>query len=154
MYKRILVATDGSEFARAAIDAAVSLAALASAAVVAVHVRAPVTKYLHGEAAVVIPPEALASVREQSKAASRRYLDEAQAAAQARNVRCEAFDVEDASVAEAVLRTARDQDCDLIVMASHGRGALSRALLGSETNRVLAHATQAVLVTRSGSHSR
>ena len=154
MYKRILVATDGSEFARAAIDAAVSLAALGEGTVVAVHVRAPVSKYLYGESAIVIPPETLSSIRDQGKAISREYLEAVEAAARARNVACESIDVEDASIAEAILRTAGDKDCDLIVMASHGRGAVSRALLGSETNRVLAHATQAVLVTRSDAHGR
>ena len=154
MYKRILVATDGSELAQAAIDAAVSLAALTQGTIVAINVRAPETRYLYGEAAIVVPPETLAAVREQSKAMARKFLDEVETAARSRGVRCEVVSAEDASPAEAILRTARDKDCDLIVMASHGRGAFSRALLGSETNRVLAHATQAVLVTRGESPGR
>jgi nucleotide-binding universal stress UspA family protein len=154
MFKRILVATDGSEFAHAAIDAAVSLAALTQGTVVAIHVRAPESQYLYGETAIVVPPDTLAAVREQSKSTARKYLQEVETAARTRSVLCDVVSAEDASPAEAILRTARDENCDLIVMASHGRGAFSRALLGSETNRVLAHATQAVLVTRGGSPRR
>jgi len=51
-------------------------------------------------------------------------------------------------VSNAVIATAKDHHCDLIVMASHGRRGLSRLLLGSETQQVLTHASTAVLVVR------
>ena len=38
------------------------------------------------------------------------------------------------------------RDCDVIVMASHGRRGLAALLLGSETQRVLTHAPIPVLV--------
>jgi nucleotide-binding universal stress UspA family protein len=63
-------------------------------------------------------------------------------------VRFEGIDVDDASPADAILRTAREQACDLIVMGSHGRKGLSLVVMGSETIQVLTHATQPVLVTR------
>src|SRR5215471_21485413 len=40
---------------------------------------------------------------------------------------------------EAIIATATDRGCDLIVMASHGRGGLSAIVLGSVTNKVLTH---------------
>jgi len=46
----------------------------------------------------------------------------------------------------AIIEAARNNDCDVIVMASHGRAGVSRVLLGSETQRVLTHATLPVLV--------
>jgi nucleotide-binding universal stress UspA family protein len=39
--------------------------------------------------------------------------------------------------AEAIIATAKEQGCDLIVTASHGRGAVGRLLLGSEALKVL-----------------
>ena len=45
-------------------------------------------------------------------------------------------------------RAAKDKACDLIVMASHGRSGLKAVLLGSETQKVLAHAGVPVLVHR------
>jgi nucleotide-binding universal stress UspA family protein len=51
-------------------------------------------------------------------------------------------------VAEAVMGAAKKHECDLIVMASHGRKGLQRVLLGSETQQVLTHSTTPVLVLR------
>jgi nucleotide-binding universal stress UspA family protein len=49
---------------------------------------------------------------------------------------------------EAIIETARDRGCDLVVMAAHGeRGVLAR-LLGSETQKVLTHSALPVLVVR------
>lgn len=49
---------------------------------------------------------------------------------------------------EAIVQTAKDKNCDLIVMASHGRRGLSAMILGSETQKVLTHSTIPVLVVR------
>ena len=46
------------------------------------------------------------------------------------------------------LRGLCDEGCDLILMASHGRRGIKGFLLGSETNKVLTHATIPVLVLR------
>ena len=44
--------------------------------------------------------------------------------------------------------TRRTHDCDLLVMASHGRRGVTALLLGSETQKVLTHTTIPVLVVR------
>jgi nucleotide-binding universal stress UspA family protein len=49
---------------------------------------------------------------------------------------------------EGILRAARSAKCDLVVIASHGRGGLGGLILGSETQRVLAHSKIPVLVVR------
>ena len=148
MYKRILVATDGSELAHKAIAAGVELAALAGATIVGVHVRPPIAVMVYGEASILIPEEAKAMMIKQAKEVARQWLAEVEDAARASNVACKTLDVEDRSPAEAILRVAKENDCDLIVMASHGRRGLSRALLGSETNKVITHADRMVLVAR------
>ena len=148
MYKRILIATDGSDLARSAIDSGVALAALAKATVIAVHVRIPISVLLHGAAAAMVPRETQLVMEERGKELARDSAASVMDAARKAEVPCEAVDVADPSPANGILETARRLDCDLIVMASHGRGALSRALLGSETSKVLAHAKQAVLVCR------
>ena len=48
----------------------------------------------------------------------------------------------------AILDHARNQGCDLVVMASHGRRGVSALLLGSETQKVLTHSELPVLVVR------
>ena len=47
---------------------------------------------------------------------------------------------------EAIIETAQDNGCDLIMMASHGRKGVRGLLLGRETHNVLTHAKLPVLV--------
>jgi len=47
-----------------------------------------------------------------------------------------------------IINAAKKSGCDLIFMASHGRGGLSGVLLGSETHKVLTHSKIPVLVYR------
>ena len=48
----------------------------------------------------------------------------------------------------AIVRFAKLNGCNLIVMASHGRRGVQKLLLGSQTAEVLAHTTIPVLVVR------
>jgi len=50
----------------------------------------------------------------------------------------------------AILQTADREGCDLIVMASHGRGSLASVLLGSQTAKVLSQSRVPVLIARAG----
>ena len=52
------------------------------------------------------------------------------------------------STYDAIIRIAREQNCDLIVMASHGRRGISGFLMGSETQKVLTHTTIPALIVR------
>jgi nucleotide-binding universal stress UspA family protein len=51
-------------------------------------------------------------------------------------------------VADAIVAQAQESGCDLIVIGTHGRRGLSRALLGSDAERVLRHSTVPVLLVR------
>jgi nucleotide-binding universal stress UspA family protein len=73
-------------------------------------------------------------------------LDRVTNAAKQAGVPCDTIQVEDVQPYEAIVATAADRGCDLIVMASHGRGGLSALVLGSVTNKVLTHAKTPVLV--------
>jgi nucleotide-binding universal stress UspA family protein len=61
-------------------------------------------------------------------------------------VSCDTLQVGDARPYQAIIATATDRGCDLIVMASHGRSGLSALLLGSVTNKVLTYTKTPVLV--------
>jgi nucleotide-binding universal stress UspA family protein len=54
--------------------------------------------------------------------------------------------------ADAILREAAERDADLIIMATHGRGNLARAVLGSVAERVVADSPVPVLLLRPGGH--
>jgi nucleotide-binding universal stress UspA family protein len=50
--------------------------------------------------------------------------------------------------AEGIVETAQRLDCDMIAVASHGRGDLTTLILGSVTNEVLATSRLQVLIIR------
>ena len=56
--------------------------------------------------------------------------------------------LEDDAPNQAIVRAAESRQCDLIVMASHGRSGMSAMFLGSETLKVLSQSTIPVLVVR------
>jgi nucleotide-binding universal stress UspA family protein len=53
---------------------------------------------------------------------------------------------------DSIVEYAANNGCDLIVMGSHGRSGLSRALLGSVAEGVLRHATIPVMILRWSKH--
>ena len=66
----------------------------------------------------------------------------------AAGVPCEANTVEALHPWEAIIDHAKLMECDLLVMASHGRRGVAALLLGSETQKVLTHSKIPVLVVR------
>ena len=149
MYKSILLPTDGSKLSQRAVQEGVALAQAAGARVVGLFVApAPTPLVFEGLRPVAhMQPEQHAEL---SRQAARKYLGAIEKAAAAAGVPCETLCVEGEYPAEAILAEAARRRCDLIVMASHGRRGLSSLLLGSETQKVLAHAKISVLVCRPG----
>jgi nucleotide-binding universal stress UspA family protein len=147
MYKRILVATDGSPLSRKAVKEAIGLAASLEAALVVLNVvpRYPMS-YFEGGAS--ISPEDVGRIEKDWADKGQAIADAAQKSAQAAGVQAKAVIAKSDLVATAILAAAKKNKCDLIVMASHGRKGLSRILLGSETQQVLTHSTIPVLVLR------
>ena len=50
--------------------------------------------------------------------------------------------------AEIIIETAKEQNCDLIVMGTHGHGGITDVLIGSTAKRVVRQSTIPVLVVR------
>jgi nucleotide-binding universal stress UspA family protein len=59
---------------------------------------------------------------------------------------CETVHVEEDHPYEAIIATAKQRGCDLIVMGSHGRSGIAAIVLGSVTTKVLTHTKIPVLV--------
>ena len=85
---------------------------------------------------------------EEIKKHAKSVLDRVANAAKEAGVPCDTVQVEDVQPYEAIIATATDRGCDLIVMASHGRSGLSAVVLGSVTNKVLTYAKTPVLVVQ------
>jgi nucleotide-binding universal stress UspA family protein len=148
MYKRILVPTDGSSLSEQAVATAIDLALLAGAELVSVTV-AHLQPYGYFEGSMVLNQREIEASQEQVEQSAQRMVDAVRSAAIARGVRsAQAIVMKSNQVAEAIIATAKNQQCDLIVMASHGRRSLARLLMGSETLHVLTHSHIPVLVLR------
>lgn len=149
MYNRILISTDGSDVAQKGVDHGLSLAQAlgVEATIVTVTERFPV--YSSGIAYdFTWSTPALAEYAEGQKKEAEAILAAARQSADRVGVPAETVHVADAQVAEAIISTAREHDCGLIVMASHGRRGIRRMMLGSQAAEVLAHSEIPVLVVR------
>jgi nucleotide-binding universal stress UspA family protein len=144
MFKRILVPTDGSDITKKAVDTAIALAKPLSAQVYTISVKEPFPYSAISEMQPTPPQEFFDA---QERIAAQRVKDVVDAC-KAANVACQAFTVEALHPWEAIIDHCKRMDCDLLVMASHGRRGVSALLLGSETQKVLTHSSVAVLVVR------
>jgi nucleotide-binding universal stress UspA family protein len=147
MYKKILVATDGSTLSKKAVGSAIELAALCEAELVAVKVipRYPQSYF---EGGLALQAAEVSRVEKQWAEDGQAVVDAVQQAGLTKGVKTKAITVKSDLVSDAIIAAAKKHKCDLIVMASHGRRGIKRMLLGSETQLVLTHSHVPVLVLR------
>ena len=137
MYTRILVPTDFSPQAEAALARARVLAAQSGAALHVLHVLE--NAFLR---AVVGDPQAIA-------AAAQRRLDEQLTADDRARGAVASLEISDEPAKE-IVQYAREADIGLIVIGTHGRTGLAHALLGSVAEQVVRTAPCSVLTVRDG----
>ena len=144
-YKRILVPTDGSTLSLKAAREATALAKNLKASITAVYVMPPWTPPLMVEG-TGLPAEAFdeRAFIKSTEASAATALGKVQAIARNAAVKCDTVALRDDQPWKGIVKAARK--CDLIAMASHGRTGVAAVVLGSETRKVLAHATKPVLV--------
>jgi nucleotide-binding universal stress UspA family protein len=147
MYQRILVATDGSNLSKKAVKTAVELAALCGAELVALKV-VPRYPQSYFEGGIALQPEEVRRVENQWADEGQAVVDAVKKTALGKGVTTKALTIKSDVVSDAVLATAKKHQCDLIVMASHGRKGIKRLLLGSETQHVLTHSSIPVLILK------
>ena len=146
MYRHILIPTDGSELAEHGVTNGLSLAKSVGAKVTAIIVEEPFDWLCVSETKGQRAFDELAKHTEQIKKHAASVLNRVANAAKQAGVPCDTIQLEDARPYQAIIATAGDKGCDLIVMASHGRSGLSAVVLGSVTNKVLTHTKTPVLV--------
>jgi nucleotide-binding universal stress UspA family protein len=145
MYKRILLPTDGTEFCERAIRHGIGLAKVVQAKVIGVTVTQPLHSALPRS---LIPRNLADTIHSETVKLAEEKLAVIKRLALEAGVQVETVRQSSDHPWEAIARTAKDKQCDLIVMASHGRRGLSAVVLGSETQKVLTHSTVPVLVVR------
>jgi nucleotide-binding universal stress UspA family protein len=144
MYKHILLPTDGSDLSKAAMKHGIALAKAIGARVTALVVSTPINS-------LVVDPSIVSGALDQYKALvaqqTAKYLENIGRNAREAGVDCGTLCVEHDKPYEAIVDTAKQRGCDLVVMASHGLRGVS-AILGSETLKVLTHTSVPILVYR------
>ncbi len=141
---RILIPTDFSSCATRAIEYGTELALANAAPVVLLHVyRSPMMYMPDGE---WVPPISEADVRTELERGLRDAADKIRAA----GVREVQTVLVEGDARTEILRVAADRACDLIVMGTHGRGAVQHLLLGSVAEKVVRKSSCPVLTVRGG----
>jgi nucleotide-binding universal stress UspA family protein len=143
LVKSILVPTDFSDSAREALDWAIALAREFQARILLLHVVENLTV---GYASDLFPVP-MAEVYEEISTFARAELGKLAEQVRAGGVEATERLAQGTPSAE-IIRIAREEPVDLIVVGSHGKGLLDHALFGSTTERVVRKAPCPVLTCR------
>jgi len=145
--KRILLPTDFSDSASNALRYGVSFAKEYGAELVLLHV---VETVAIGYASDLFPVP-MAEAFEEISAQARSELGSVAAKAREKGVNVREEVVQGKPSTE-ILRVAREQEVDMIVLGTHGKGVLDQALFGSTTERVVRKAPCPVLACHVSEH--
>jgi nucleotide-binding universal stress UspA family protein len=142
-FRKIMVATDGSEQVRKAVDSAIEIAKLSDAKLYAVYVVAL--------GAYAITPskdtEWEKAVKEQLITEGKEATNYVENTGRVANIEVESIILE-GSPADEILNFAEKNDIDLIVMGTQGKSAIQRFLIGSVAENVVRHYKKTVFVVR------
>jgi nucleotide-binding universal stress UspA family protein len=151
MYRRILVALDGSATAEQVLPHVEALAERFGSTVVLLRAVTPPERLM---AAVVEPgtgvgvdPETFQNIGQAERADAREYLEKTAQRLEARGLSVD-IEAPEADAADVIVARASEQDVDLIAMTTHGRGGLGRLIFGSVAEAVLRAAPCPVLLVR------
>lgn len=146
MFKHILISTDGSPVSSKAAKAGIALASALGARVTgycAIESMQPI----YGEG-YVPDQKMIDGFEKQAREVARKRADAIGKMAKAAGVAFASETSKAYTPYEGIIATAKKRKCDVIFMASPGRRGLSRLLMGSVTQKVLAHSKIPVVVYR------
>ncbi|MCA8202457.1 universal stress protein [Burkholderia sp. AU33545] len=150
MYKRILVAIDGSDTARHAFDAALALAKEHGAELQPLYVVENAAIYYN------VPGYDPSVLRDQLIAQGNALAAEFKKLMQAAGVKGETLTSEASSLTDVstlILDGAKAFGADLLVLGTHGRRGFRRLVLGSIAEQCVRHATLPVLLIPAAAHA-
>jgi nucleotide-binding universal stress UspA family protein len=145
--KRILVPTDFSGGARHALTYGLSFAKEYEAELLLLHV----VETLAAPYASDLFPVPMAEVFEEMSGYAKSELEKLVVEAKGRGV-ASRFVVAQGKPSLEIMRVAREENVDMIVLGTHGKGVLDQALFGSTTERVVRKAPCPVLCVRESEH--
>lgn len=148
LFRRILVATDGSENAKRAADVAIDLAKEYDAELVVLNVIPPLSSVPVG-ATAPIPASVIEQYYKDSRTRAEKVVGEVISGANKRSVKARAELLDKPfSVVEGIISYAKNENVDLIVLGTRGLGRFKKLLIGSVSSGVVSHASCSVLIVR------
>ena len=135
-FERLLVATDGSGFSKAAVEEAIKIARVCSSMLYVVLV-------IETSAEIEMWDAQSADKLEKDM---RNYLNGIKSKAAKAGVKCEVIMHLGDEPYKDIVAEAKKRKVSTIIMGSHGRTGLTRLLMGSVVSRVIGHAPCKVLV--------
>lgn len=145
MFKKVLVPIDGSEIADAALDS-VARVATAETTVLLLQVVDSAERIImqttpagYGLTGTSLTPGVVDSVIEAQRNSATSHLASAEGRLTAAGVANVETRILEGLPGDEIVRVATDEGCDLVVMGTHGRSGLTRAVMGSVADHVVRH---------------
>ena len=152
MFEKILVPLDGSEHSGHALEKAVQIAKKCDGKITLVHVYSvlssgvvPMTMTMYEP--VTLPPELVTKLAEAVRKSGANLLEEAQKKVNAEGIQSKTL-LREGHVVEEILKAAKEEDVDLIVIGARGLSTIKEIFLGSVSHGVTLHAPCPVLLMR------
>lgn len=148
MYKHIMLPYDGSELSDKALTEGIGLAQSHNAKITLMYVVSPHHLMVGGGRLVPGLKRLEEEYAENIRSEARQMLDAARQRVSTAGLACDILLEDGTSAYKCIVDGANRLSCDLIVMASKGRRGIDGLVVGSQTLKVLTHATVPVLVVR------
>lgn len=143
MFRKILVATDGSKHAQKALDYAIRLASVFGAELIVMSV----VEQAQLERLEPYAKESIREIREKMRLRANQYVDEAEKKAKNEGIKVTKY-VLMGDPAELVCDQAEREEADLIVIGTRGITSGQKAVVGSHTTRIVRWSKRPVLIVR------
>lgn len=160
MFKRVLVPLDGSRFASRALRYAAEVAQRFGAEVILIQVVRRATSVIDGAAPIDIGPagsgiavQVALEADKRNTARARQYLSGKVRAMRSRHIQS-SYRVLRGDIARSIIEFTEKENIDLVVMTTHGKSGLRRAVMGSVADAVIRESRKPVLVIRPHTSSK
>lgn len=161
MFQKILVPLDGSRFASRAMKYAVEIARQFDAEIILMQVEKPTTPIaatdgpqpgIQSPAAAKVAVQIALDEDKRKLSKARRYLSRKVREIKGKKISC-SYHVNTGDPAKSIILYSQKKKIDLIIMTSHGKSGIVRAVMGSVADEVVRNSGKPVLVIRPNKRS-
>lgn len=145
MLKKILFPTDGSENSKRTLECVLEFARKFESEVVILHTYDPPLPSYAPPGGVINRYTLSIEMEENLKEYAQKLLQSVKTKFEAENIKCSGI-LEKGHAGHAIINTIESEQCDIVIMGSHGHGTLESLLLGSTSNYIVHHTKCPVLL--------